>query len=225
MGKKILVLGTGAQGSTVAQRMDEEDNVDRLICADTDHKAVDELVKILKKAEGAYVDANDTQSIIKAAEGVDLIVNALPIRFAPNVLDAALAVNANYQDFAATDVLDEWWPRCVEIMYDEYGKKFAERKRLAIIGTGSAPGMMCVATKSSMRHLDTCDDILMMVYEGVEAKRFLPFWWSFLPCENLSNLPRYPDDGIRGSGGQEVPAVLVVAVHCTFRYDRPDVCT
>ena len=83
MGKKILVLGTGAQGSTVAQRMDEEDNVDRLICADTDHKAVDELVKILKKAEGAYVDANDTQSIIKAAEGVDLIVNALPIRFAP----------------------------------------------------------------------------------------------------------------------------------------------
>ena len=178
MGKKILVLGTGAQGSTVAQRMDEEDNVDRLICADTDHKAVDELVKILKKAEGAYVDANDTQSIIKAAEGVDLIVNALPIRFAPNVLDAALAVNANYQDFAATDVLDEWWPRCVEIMYDEYGKKFAERKRLAIIGTGSAPGMMCVATKSSMRHLDTCDDILMMVYEGVEAKRFLPFWWS-----------------------------------------------
>ena len=27
MGKKILVLGTGAQGSTVAQRMDEEANV------------------------------------------------------------------------------------------------------------------------------------------------------------------------------------------------------
>ncbi len=35
--------------------------------------------------------------------------------------------------------------------------------------------MMCVATKSSMRYLDTCDDILMMVYEGVEAKRFLTF--------------------------------------------------
>ena len=54
---------------------------------------------------------NDVDSIIKAAEGVDLIVNALPIRFAPKVLDAALAVKANYQDFAATDVLDPWWPR------------------------------------------------------------------------------------------------------------------
>ena len=57
---------------------------------------------------------------------------------------------------------------------------------MAIIGTGSAPGMMCVAAKSSMRYLDTCDDILMMVYEGVEAKRFLPFWWS--PFTALSDM-------------------------------------
>ena len=39
--KKILVLGTGAQGSTVAQRMDEEPNVEKIICADADHKAGD----------------------------------------------------------------------------------------------------------------------------------------------------------------------------------------
>ena len=184
--KKILVLGTGAQGSTVAQRMDEEPNVSEIICADADHKAVDELVKILKKAKGAYVDANDIDSIIEAAEGVDLIVNALPIRFAPKVLEAAIAVKANYQDFAATDVLDPWWPKCVEILYDDYGKRFKEIGKMAIIGTGSAPGMMCVAAKRSMAYLDTCDDILMMVYEGVEAKRFLPFWWS--PFTALSDM-------------------------------------
>ena len=186
MGKKILVLGTGAQGSTVAQRMDEEANVSEIICADYDKKAVDELVGMLKKAKGVQVDANDVDSIIAAAQGVDLIVNALPIAFAPKVLDAALAVKANYQDFAATDVLDEWWPTCVQMLYDNYGEKFKEIGKLAIIGTGSAPGMMCVATKSSMRELDTCDDILMMVYEGVEAKRFLPFWWS--PFTALSDM-------------------------------------
>ncbi|MCO7123409.1 saccharopine dehydrogenase NADP-binding domain-containing protein [Ihubacter massiliensis] len=184
--KKILVLGTGAQGSTVAQRMDEEPNVSQIICADADHKAVDELVKILKKASGAYVDADDIDSIIKAAEGVDLIVNALPIRFAPKVLEAAIAVKANYQDFAATDVLDSWWPKCVEMMYEDYGRRFKEIGKTAIIGTGSAPGMMCVAAKRSMTYLDTCDDILMMVYEGVEAKRFLPFWWS--PFTALSDM-------------------------------------
>ena len=65
MGKKILIVGVGAQGSTVAQRMDEEPNVEKIICADADHKAVDELVKILKKAEGTYIDANDIDSIAK----------------------------------------------------------------------------------------------------------------------------------------------------------------
>ena len=190
MGKKILIVGVGAQGSTVAQRMDEEPNVEKIICADADHKAVDELVKILKKAEGTYIDANDIDSIAKAGEGVDLIVNALPIQFGQNVLEAALKVKANYQDFAATDVLNgqwyEWWPDCVQQLYTDYGKKFAEIGKMAIMGTGSAPGLMCVVTKKNMQLLDTCDDILMMVYEGVEAKRFLPFWWS--PFTALSDM-------------------------------------
>ena len=181
---KILILGTGAQGSTVAQRMDEEAAVEELICADADHKAVDELVKTLKKAKGIYVDADDLDSIIEAAQGVDLIVNALPLRFSPNVLEAALAVRANYQDFAGSDVFDEWFPACIEIMRNDYGKRFEEIGRLAVVGTGSAPGMMCVAARYTMRYLDTCDDILMMVYEGVEAKRFLPFWWSPLSALN-----------------------------------------
>ncbi|MEG0157374.1 MAG: saccharopine dehydrogenase NADP-binding domain-containing protein, partial [Anaerovoracaceae bacterium] len=184
--KKILVLGTGAQGSTVAQRMDEEAGVSEIICADYDLKAVEELVKILTKARGIQVDANDKDSIVKAAQGVDLIVNALPIAYAPKVMEAAIEVKANYQDFAATDVLDKSWPKCIEIMYNDYGKRFKEIGKTAIIGTGSAPGMMCVAARDAMRYLDSCDSILMMVYEGVEAKRFLPFWWS--PFTALSDM-------------------------------------
>lgn len=184
--KKVLVLGTGAQGSTVAQRLDEEPEVSEIICADYDKKAVKDLTDKLNKATGLQVDANDVDSIITAANGVDLIVNALPIAFAPKVMDAALVVKANYQDFAATDVLDPYWPKSVQIMYEDYGKKFNKIGKLAIIGTGSAPGMMCVVAKSAMRELDTCSDILMMVYEGVEAQRFLPFWWS--PFTALSDM-------------------------------------
>ena len=69
--KKILILGVGAQGSTVAQRMDEEENVSEIICADADPAAVDNLVKILKKGKGKLVDASDIDSIKEAAEGVD----------------------------------------------------------------------------------------------------------------------------------------------------------
>ena len=48
--KKILVLGVGAQGSTVARRMDEEPDVAEIICADYDQRAVNELVG--RAAEG-----------------------------------------------------------------------------------------------------------------------------------------------------------------------------
>jgi len=178
MGKKLLILGSGAQGSTVAQRMDEEPNVDTIICADYDDKAVNELVGELKKGVGAHVNAKDLDSIIKVAEGVDLIVNALPLEFHPNVLDAALAVKSHYQDFAATDALHEDWIECFNILFNEYGPKFEAIGRTAIIGTGSAPGLICVATRAAVRELDKCDTIINMVYEGVEAKRFLPFWWS-----------------------------------------------
>lgn len=176
--KKILILGVGAQGSTVARRMDEEPGVGEIICADYDQKAVDELVKDLKKAKGLTVDASKKESIVGVAQGVDLIVNALPLAFGPNVLEAALEVKANYQDFAASDAIVEDWVEGIKIMYKDYGKRFAEINRTAIIGTGSAPGLICVATRDAMRYLDSCDTIYNLVYEGVEAKRFLPFWWS-----------------------------------------------
>ena len=176
--KKILVLGVGAQGSAAAQRLDEDPGVAEIICADYDRTAVDNLVKILKKAKGVQVDAHSKDSIVEAARGVDLILNALPLECTKNVLDAALEVKANYQDYAATTSLHEDWVESVRIQYDVYGPKFREIGRTAIVGTGSAPGLICAATRDAMKYLDTCDTIYNIVWEGVEAKRFQPFWWS-----------------------------------------------
>lgn len=177
--KKILILGTGAQGSTVAQRMDEEPNVSEIICADYDKKAVDELVKILKKGRGVQVDANKVENIVEVAKGVDLIVNALPVQFGLKVMEAALKAKTNYQDFAATDTGEEPWPILMErLLKGEMNERFKEIGKTALICTGSAPGVICVAARNAMRYLDSCESIYMYVYEGVKAKRFLPFWWS-----------------------------------------------
>lgn len=176
--KKILVLGVGAQGSAAAQRLDEDPGVGEIICADYDKKAVDSLIKILKKAKGAQVDAHDKDSIVAAAQGVDLILNGLPLECTKNVLDAALEVKTNYQDYAATTSLHEDWVESIKIQYNEYGPKFEAIGKTAVIGTGSAPGLICAATRDAMRYLDTCDTIYNIVWEGAIAKRFLPFWWS-----------------------------------------------
>ena len=198
--KKILILGVGAQGSAAARRLDEEPKVTEIICADCDPTAVDSIVKELKKARGVIVDAHDLNDIIKAAEGVDLILNGLPLECTENVLEAALAVGANYQDYAGTISLNRmweesehfdprnepafedretlgWW-RSISAMYSIYGPRFEKAGKLAIFGTGSAPGLICAATRYAMRYLDTCDAIYNFVWEGAIAKRFQPFWWS-----------------------------------------------
>lgn len=190
--KKVLVLGVGAQGSTVAMKLDEEPNVSEIICADYSQDAVDSLVKVLKKGTGMRVDGSKKENIVAAAQGVDLIVNAMPLDYGKNVLEAAIEVKANYQDFAAceniveTDDPEDSWVEGIKYMYKEYGRRFAEIGKTAVIGTGSAPGLMCVVSRRAVRELDSCHTINMLVYEGVEAKRFLPYWWS--PVVALSDM-------------------------------------
>ena len=176
--KKILVLGVGAQGSTVAKRMDEEPKVSEIICADYDLKAVNKLAGILKKGTPLQIDASKVENIVKAAEGVDLIVNALPMAFGRIVLEAALQVKTNYQDFAAADTPDIDWVEGIKQMLSETSDKFKAIGKTALISTGSAPGIICVAARDAMRKVDSCETITMYVWEGVKAKRFLPFWWS-----------------------------------------------
>ena len=56
MNKKVMILGTGAQGSTIAMRLDEEPNVARIICADYNLEAAQRLEQKLTKATAVKVD-------------------------------------------------------------------------------------------------------------------------------------------------------------------------
>ncbi len=176
--KKILVLGVGAQGSTVAKRMDEEKEVTEIICADYDEKAVKEMAATLKKARPLKLDAGKVNNIVKVARGVDLIVNALPIEFGRKVIRAAIEAKTDYQDFAACDDDEKDWVEGIREMFTETDEEFRKIGKTALISTGSAPGLISVVTRKTVEMLDSCHTIYNLVWEGVEAKRFLPFWWS-----------------------------------------------
>ncbi len=176
--KKLLLLGAGAQGSTVAKRMNEEPAVSEIICADYDATAVKEMEHTLDKARALKLDATRIENIVQAAQGVDLMVNALPIVLAPNALEAALQAKVNYQDFAAAEFEDLDFDKGIERLLTEYSAKFAEAGLAALISTGSAPGLANVITRETVEQLDTCETIQIHIYEGIWAKKFLPFWWS-----------------------------------------------
>ena len=74
MSKTVMVMGTGAQGGTIAMRLNEEAKVAKIICADYDFDAAKRYEKLLDKAEAVKVDARNADEIENAAKGADLIV-------------------------------------------------------------------------------------------------------------------------------------------------------
>ena len=182
--QKVMVCGCGAQGSTICRKLDQEPNIEEVVCADYDLKAAEAVCKLMKKGTPKQVDASSVENIKKAAEGCEMVIGVMPLHLLTNVLMAAKEMGICYQDLSACEGLvddgDEYnsWISGVNYMYNNIGKEFAAKGATAIIGTGSAPGVMCVMARRAVQELDSCDTINMMVYEGVEAKRFLPYWWS-----------------------------------------------
>ena len=175
--KTVMVMGVGAQGSTIAKRLDEEPKIETVICADYDAKAVAELEKTLTKARGVQVDARSVDAIASAAEGAELIVNGLAPDFNMNVLEACLRVGANYQDMASGPVSDVGFVEAVQRVLD-MSDQFKAAGLTALINTGSAPGLANVITRESVEQLDTCEAIEIFVYDGIWSNAFIPFWWS-----------------------------------------------
>jgi len=176
--KTVLVLGTGAQGSAVARLLEKEPKVKKIICADYDRKAAEILATDLSKAKAVQVNANNIENIVKIGAGVDIIVNGLPINFNLNVMKAALKLKANYQDLCMTEIegMDE--VESTRYMFTEMDKNFKDADCLAITNTGSAPGLVNVLVREIAEMFDSIDSVEMNVYEGVWAKKFVPFWWS-----------------------------------------------
>ncbi len=175
--KKVMVIGVGAQGSTIAKRLEEELNVEEIICADYDVKAAQTLETELSKAKAVRVDANNIAEIVKAAGGCELIVNGLAPEFNMTVMDAALKIKAHYQDLASGPVSGLGFVETVEHQLGR-GQEFADAGLAVLINTGSAPGIANILTREACDKFDQVETIWIFVYDGIWSKKFIPFWWS-----------------------------------------------
>lgn len=175
--KKIIIIGVGAQGSTIARRLDEHPGVAAIICADYDIRAAEKLSGSLSKAAAVQLDARDVKTVIRAAEGCDLVVNGLPLEYDLIIMEAALAVNASYLDMAGP-MEDIGFVESYRMLFSKWHAKFKQKQLMALVGCGSSPGLANIISRQSVDKLDTCERIGIYVYEGVWTKRFTPFWWS-----------------------------------------------
>jgi len=170
-------MGTGAQGGTIAMRLNDEINVEKIICADYDFDAAKRYETLLDKAAAVKVDARKADEIIKASKGADLIVNGLPPDFNPAVMRAALENGMHYQDMASGPVADIDFVGAVkrQLALDD---EFKRAGLSALINTGSAPGLVNVIARNAVDKLDQVESIDIYIYDGIWTNRFIPFWWS-----------------------------------------------
>jgi saccharopine dehydrogenase (NAD+, L-lysine forming) len=175
--KRIIVIGAGAQGSTIAKRMNEHPGVSEIICADFDFKAARVLADSLSKSSALKLDASDVKNVIAAAKGCDLIVNGLPLDYNLLLMEAALAVNASYFDMAGP-MEDIGFVETYKLLFSEWHERFKAQGLTAMVGAGSSPGLANVMAREAVEKMDRCETISIYVYENVMTKRFTPFWWS-----------------------------------------------
>lgn len=175
--KSVLVIGVGAQGSTIAKYLDQHPGVSRIVCADYDGDLATRLAAGLQKAEAVRVDGGVLADVVAAAAGCDLIVNGLPLAFNLTIMEAALAVGADYLDLAGP-MEEIGFVESYQLLMTEWHKRFQEKNLLALVGCGIAPGLANVLVRESVEKLDRCDFIGIYFYDGFVTKRFIPFWWS-----------------------------------------------
>jgi saccharopine dehydrogenase-like NADP-dependent oxidoreductase len=159
--KRIIVIGVGAQGSTIAKRMDEHPGVSEIICADYDRKAAEQLSGSLTKATALQLDASEVSNVIAAARGCDLIVNGLPLDFNLPVMEAALAVNASYFDMAGP-MEDIGFVESYKLLFSEWHERFKAKGLTALVGGGSSPGLANVMARESVEKMDSCETISIL---------------------------------------------------------------
>jgi len=174
--KKIMVMGAGAQGSVIAQRLQEEPSVTEIVCADYDARAAQELEKSLSKAKAVQVNGKNVAEIVKAAQGCELIVNGLPPEFNVGVMDAAVEVGACYQDMASGAEDDDF----VLGVRKQLGRdqEFKDAGLSALMNCGSAPGIANLISREAADKFESVDTIEILVFEGVWTSHFIPFWWA-----------------------------------------------
>lgn len=199
---RILVVGSGGVGASVAPIAARRDFYERIVFADYDearaHSVVDRYDGGTGRFLAARVDASDPASVAAVARehGCDAVLNAVDPRFVMGVFRGAFEAGAVYMDMAMS--LSEPHP---ERPHELTGKKLGddqfaeaaaweERGLLALVGCGVEPGMSDVFARYAADHLfSTVDEVGVRDGANLEVRGYdfapsFSIWTTIEECLN-----------------------------------------
>lgn len=166
---KVLIIGSGKQGSDMAKYLVECSDVSEIKLTDIDLEKARSAAESLKSdiVTAARIDASRADEIKKAAEGVDVVVNAVIPKFNLTIMDGALGAGVNYVDLASGPPYEN--------IDRQLGLSNVWKNRglLALMNTGISPGVTSVIIACCADELDQVDEINIM--GGSKIKPGTPF--------------------------------------------------
>jgi saccharopine dehydrogenase (NAD+, L-lysine-forming) len=166
---RIFVLGVGGTGSLLAHLLVRQGHT--VWCGDRDPERAKKFLG--KKSEIEVVEANarNLWSIVRAARGCNLLVNASPAVFNEIILRAALRLRSHYLDLNSHLTRSLFKPEQLR-----FNKRFTAKNRVALICTGAAPGLTNLLAKRGSELLDSVESIQLRLFESTESKDPVSTW-------------------------------------------------
>src|SRR5580692_6560958 len=180
---RIFVLGVGGAGSLLAHLLERQGHT--VWCGDRDPERARHFLG--KKSTIPVVEANarNLWSIVRAARGCQLLINASPAVFNEIVLRSALRLRANYLDLNSHLNRNPFKPE--QFSFD---KRFVAKNRVALICTGAAPGLTNLLAKRGAELLDTVESMQIRLYESTESKDPVSTWSADVAYDEAISSPR-----------------------------------
>ncbi len=136
---RVAVLGAGGTiAPAIVRDLAESDEVDDLLLLDLDEPRAQQVAERCggAKARAAFADARASgeqpESLARALEGSDVLVNSASYRVNLDAMRACLAAGSHYVDLGGL-----YWMTARQL---ELGPQFQDAGLLGLLGIGSAPG-------------------------------------------------------------------------------------
>jgi hypothetical protein len=180
---RIFVLGAGATGSLLAQLLERQGHT--VWCGDRDPERARRFLGKKSLIPIAAVNARNLRGIIRAARGAQLIVNASASVFNLIVMRAALHLRAHYVDLSSHLTKNPF-----KAEQFTFAKRFAEKKRLALINAGAAPGLTNLLVKRAAEALQEVVSVQIRLYESTESDDPISQWSPEVSFDEAISSPR-----------------------------------
>lgn len=180
---KVLIVGCGAVAYVLSTLLAKDKSVSKIFCASKDVKKAKKFIPFNKKIKLVKLDASRFEDVVKAAKGVDLVVNASLPYFNEIIMRAALKVKADYQDLCS-ELKD--LKTAEQLKFD---KQFRKAKLVAVINTGVSPGVTNLLAGDIADKLDSVSAIKIRLLEEQKASEFVPSWSVEVTLDELSAPP------------------------------------